>query len=54
LYFANPEGRIILNNNELRIRQAGQNQATLIPEAAYMATLKEYFNIDLAPDIQFK
>ncbi len=49
-----PEGRIILNNNELKIRQFGQNQATLIPESAYLATLKEYFKIDLHLDTQFK
>lgn len=49
-----PEGRIILNNNELKIRQFGQNQATLIPESAYLATLKEYFKIDLPLETQFK
>lgn len=48
------EGRIILNNNELKIRRFGQNQATVIPKSEYLATLKEYFNIDLPFDTQFK
>ena len=49
-----PDGRIILNNNELKIRQFGQNQVTDIPETAYLATLKEFFKIDLPMTTQFK
>ncbi|MBX9598319.1 MAG: arylamine N-acetyltransferase [Burkholderiales bacterium] len=49
-----PEGRIILNNNELKIRRFGQNQVTDIPETTYLATLKECFKIDLPMTTQFK
>lgn len=49
-----PEGRIILNNNELKIRQYGQNKLQNLLDVEYLATLKHYFGINLPVTTRFK
>jgi len=42
-----PEGRIILQNNELKIRAFGQSKRKIISNDEYSQVMKEYFRIEL-------
>lgn len=49
-----PEGRIILNNYNLKIIHHGQETSMTLQDDAYLETLKKYFGIELPKETQLK